>query len=118
MKRTLPFLLLLGGSLVSYTQPASKEDETTLIAINRQFIKNFLSNDTMAHNKIIHPFDFLFIGTNGQLHSRNEYMQAWANGYNKTEMPEFNLEEVQVRIFNNIALIVAKTRDKTMKNGE
>jgi len=45
-------------------------------------------------------------------------MQAWANGYNKTEMPEFNLEEVQVRIFNNIALIVAKTRDKTMKNGE
>ena len=32
-------------------------------------------------------------------------------------MPEFDLEEVQVRIFDNMALIVAKTKDKKIKDG-
>jgi len=85
--------------------------------INRQFIKNFLNNDTVEHSKIIHPSNFLFIGTNGKLLDRNEYMQAWAHGYDKTIMPEFDLEEVQVRVFDNMALIVAKTKDKKIKDG-
>ena len=71
-----------------------------LISINRQFIRNFLNNDTVEHNKIIHSSNFLFIGTNGKLLARNEYMQAWAHGYDKTIMPAFDLEEVQVRVFD------------------
>jgi len=85
--------------------------------INRQFIKNFLNNDTVEHSKIIHPSNFLFIGTTGKLLDRNEYMQAWAHGYDKTMMPEFDLEDVQIRIFENTALIVAKTKDKKIKDG-
>ena len=95
----------------------SGADEATLITINRQFIKNFLNNDTVEHSRIIHS-DFLFIGKDGSLHDRKEYMAGWAHGYDQKVIPEFVLEEVQVRIFGDAALIVAKTRDKTMKDGQ
>lgn len=116
-------ILLFAGILVmaiatsaQETQVAN-EEQAVLIAINRQFIKNFLNNDTVAHTRLIHA-DFLFIGKNGQLHNRSEYMQAWAHGYDKAKIPEFELEEVQIRMFGNTALIIAKTRDKTMRNGK
>jgi len=115
MKYVLLLILIPGIALTSLKQ--SWKDETALISINRQFIRNFLNNDTVEHNKIIHPSNFLFIGTNGNLLDRNEYMQAWAHGYDKTNIPEFDLEEVQVRIFDNMALIVAKTKDIKMKDG-
>lgn len=116
MKNLLLSMLASAIAMTSVAQ-SSTDDEATLYSINRQFIRNFLNNDTVAHNKIIHPCDFLFIGTNGNVLTRNEYMQAWANGYDKTVMPEFILEEVQVRIFDNTALIVAKTKDKKVKDG-
>ena len=76
MKHFLLLILITGIALTSFAQ--SSKDETVLITINRQFIRNFLNNDTVEHNKIIHPSNFLFIGTNGKLLNRNEYMQAWA----------------------------------------
>jgi len=116
MKRSLLLILVTGITAASFAQ-ASKNDETVLLSINRQFIRNFLNNDTVEHTKIIHPTNFLFIGTDGQLLDRREYMQAWEHGYDKAVMPEFDLEEVQVRMFDNIALIVAKTKDKKMRDG-
>jgi len=115
MKYLLSLILLIGITFTNFAQ-SSNTDETVLILINRQFIRNFLNNDTVEQNKIIHPSNFLFIGTNGKLLDRNEYMQAWAHGYDKSIMPEFNLEEVQVRIFGDMALIVAKTKGKRLKD--
>ena len=115
MKHLLLLVLMAGIAFASFTQ--SSKDEATLLSINRQFIKNFLNNDTLEHNKIIHPSNFLFIGTNGKLLDRNDYMQAWAHGYDKTITQKFDLEEVQVRIFDNMALIVAKTKDIKIKDG-
>ena len=116
MKYLLSLILLIGITFTNFAQ-SSNTDETVLILINRQFIRNFLNNDTVEQSKIIHPSNFLFIGTNGKLLDRNEYMQAWAHGYDKSIMPEFNLEEVHVRIFDDMALIVAKTKDKRLKDG-
>ena len=116
MKHLLSLILLPGFVITGFAQ-SSSADETVLILINRQFIRNFLNNDTLEHNKIIHPSSFLFIGTNGNLLDRKEYMQAWAHSYDKSIMPEFDLEEVQVRIFDNMALIVARTKDKRLKDG-
>jgi len=116
MKHLLLVILVAGIANTSFAQ-SSNADEATLVLINRQFIRNFLNNDTVEHSKIIHPSNFLFIGTNGRLLDRNEYMQAWAHGYDKAVTPEFDLEEIQVRIFDNAALIVAKTKDKKIKDG-
>jgi uncharacterized protein DUF4440 len=115
MRHLLLLILIPGIAIASFAQ--SSNDKATLISINRQFIRNFLNNDTVEHSKIIHASNFLFIGTNGKLLDRNEYMQGWAHGYDKTVMPEFDLEEVQVRLFDNMALIVAKTRVKKVKDG-
>jgi hypothetical protein len=117
--------VLLLASLVIAVATASAQDgknapnaeEATLMDINRQFIQDFLNNDTVEHTRIIHS-NFLFIGKDGSLHDRNEYMAGWAHGYDQKVIPEFVLEEVQVRIFGDMALIVAKTRDKTMKEGQ
>jgi len=116
MNRLLLLILVTTAATTGFAQPS--KDESILISINRQFIRNFLNNDTLEHNKIIHPSNFLFIGTNGKLLNRNEYMQAWVKGYDKTVMPEFDLEEAQVRIFDNMALIIAKTKDKKNHDGE
>ena len=115
MKYLLLLILVPGIAATSFTQ--SSKDEAALISLNRQFIRNFLNNDTAEHNKIIHPSNFLFIGTNGKLLARNEYMQAWAHGYDKTITPAFDLEEVQVRVFDDMALIVAKTKDTKIEDG-
>lgn len=63
MKQLLLLILVPGIASSSFAQ-ASK-DEAALLSINRQFIRNFLTNDTVEHNKIIHPSNFLFIGASG-----------------------------------------------------
>src|SRR5262245_26882228 len=93
-------------------------DESELIKINYQFIRNFLNNDTIAHSRIIHPNQFLFIGKDGQFLDRGAYMNNWAHGYNKELTPEFELVEEQVRVFGDMALIVAKTRDVSLRDGK
>ena len=70
MKRLFLLIMVAGIVMTSFGQ-SSNADETTLILINRQFIRNFLNNDTVEHNKIIHPSNFVFIGTNGKLLDRN-----------------------------------------------
>ena len=120
MKRVLLLASMVIAQATIYAQDGQKTssvDAARLIAINRQFIQNFINNDTVEHNKIIHS-DFLFIGKDGSLHNRKEYMAGWAHGYDPKLIAEFVLEEVQVRILGEMALIVAKTRDKTMKDGQ
>jgi len=120
MKRLLLLATVLVSTAAIHGQSChdrSDTEEATLIALNRQFIQNFLNNDTVEHTRIIHS-NFLFIGKDGSLHDRKEYMAGWAHGYDQRVIPEFTLEDVQVRIFDDMALIVAKTRDKTMKDGQ
>jgi Domain of unknown function (DUF4440) len=119
MKYLLLSIGVVGITIICYGQTSKpiNPDEEALVAINRQFIKNFINNDTIEHSKIIHS-NFLFIGTDGRLSDRQTYLNGWAHGYDKTVMPEFDLEEVQIRVFGNMALIVAKTRDKSLRNGK
>ena len=115
------FFLIAGVAFITSAHGQStkiKMDETELIRINHQFIKNFLNNDTVEHNKIIHPTQFLFIGKDGQLADRKSYMLGWSHGYNKESIPKFELADEQVRIFGDMALIVARTTDTTIKDGK
>jgi hypothetical protein len=70
MKHLLSLILISGIAIASFAQ--SSKDEATLLSINRQFIRNFLNNDTVERNRIIHSSNFLFIGTNGRFLDRNE----------------------------------------------
>jgi hypothetical protein len=117
------FLLVLGIAfcLSVFSQGDSykntRNDVAELTRINKQFIRNYLNNDTVAHNKIIHPDKFLLIKSDGSLMNRREYMLEWSKGFNKESIPEFQMLEPIIRVFGDMAVITAKTRFK-YKKGE
>lgn len=81
---------------------------STLSKLNAQFIKNFINQDTVAHNEIIHE-DFVCIQSSGIIIGRNEYMKGWANGYSLAGYKTFDYTDEDIRIFGNTALIRSRT---------
>ena len=49
MKHLLLLILISGTVITNYGQQSLNNDETLLVLINRQFIRNFLNNDTVEH---------------------------------------------------------------------
>jgi len=84
------------------------DDVAQLSALNAQFIRNFLHNDTVAHNKIIYK-DFVCIAGNGSVVNRDDYMKGWAHGYDPKVYKSFTMQNELIRIFGNTALVRAET---------
>src|SRR5262245_32497429 len=122
MKRIFLFSSMLIFCLNAFSQGTSikesRNDVADLTSINEQFIRNYLNNDTVAHNKIIHPDKFLIVRSDGSLMNRKDYMLEWSKGYNKETIPEFQMLEPIVRVFGDMAVITAKTRFKYRKDGQ
>jgi hypothetical protein len=87
---------------------AETDDLKILSALNAQFIKNFINQDTASHNTIIHR-DFVCIQGNGIIVRREEYMKGWANGYSHSGYKTFAFTDELIRIFGNVALILSRT---------
>jgi ketosteroid isomerase-like protein len=93
-------------------------DEKVLIKLNDDFIRNFVNNDTSSHNTIIHPVKFLLINADGVLVGRKEYMDNWSHGYDKKVMPEFEYRDTKVRLFGDMAIVIAKTHYRMQRDGK
>lgn len=91
-----------------YTKNASADDLETLSTLNAQFIRNFINQDTAAHNKIIHR-DFVCIQGNGSVVGRDEYIKGWASGYSHSGYKSFAFTDELIRIFGNLALVRSRT---------
>jgi ketosteroid isomerase-like protein len=89
-------------------QPVVKTDKETLSELNAQFIKNFINQDTIAHNKIIHK-DFVCINGDGSIINREDYMKGWANSYQHSGYTSFSYTDEYIRIFGNTALVRSRT---------
>ena len=83
-------------------------DSAQLSELNRHFIENFVNQDTVRHNTIIHP-DFVCIQGDGTIETREEYMKRWASGYSKSGYTSFSYTDELIRIFGNTALVRSKT---------
>lgn len=83
-------------------------DMQQLQQLNAAFIRNFINEDTVAHNKIIHK-DFVCIEGNGAIVDRDTYMKGWAKGYSDSEYTSFNYTDESIRIFGNMALVRSRT---------
>ncbi len=94
-----------------------KNDLSTLSKLNAKFIENFIKQDTVAHNEIIHK-DFVCIQGSGVIVDRDEYMKGWANGYQTSGNKSFEYVEEHIRIFGNTALVKSKTNYTKTANGE
>lgn len=99
------------------TQTHNKSDETILYELNIDFIKNFTTMDTVAHNEIIHK-DFVCVNGDGSITTRSEYMKSWATGYMSSRYTSFSITDENIRIFGNMALVRSRTVYTKIDNGE
>ena len=83
-------------------------DSAELSALNKQFIENFVNQDIVRHNAIIHS-DFVCIQGNGAIVPREEYMKGWVTGYEHSGYTDFTYTDERIRIFGNMALVRSKT---------
>lgn len=93
------------------------DDKAALSALNAQFIKNFLHNDSAAHEQIIHK-DFVCIENSGEIVGRDQYMKDWARDYDSSGYITFNYTEEFIRIFGTVALVRSKTMYTKNENGK
>ena len=83
-------------------------DSAKLSALNGQFIRNFLQQDVVAHNQLIHP-NFVCIESGGKVVNREEYLKNWASDFDRSGYQSFDYTDESIRIFQNMALVRAKT---------
>ncbi|MBL7744772.1 MAG: nuclear transport factor 2 family protein [Chitinophagaceae bacterium] len=116
MKRVLTGLLLLMTAFQIQAQLHTKErmkyntrkDSLELNRLNAQFIQDFITNDTVAHNQIIYK-DFVCITSSGEIVERDAYMKEWAHGYDSSYLISFTKENESIRIFGDMALVRSET---------
>src|SRR5882757_7506340 len=108
-KKILMALLLLGSVQLAIAQimdkPTTKDsDKAILSKLNKKFINNFVTQDTVSHNQIVHR-DFVCIESSGVIVGRKEYMKGWARGYKDSGYATFSMTDEFIRMFGNMALI-------------
>lgn len=94
----------------------TKTDLEQLSDLNRRFIENFVNNDVDSHNQIIHN-DFVYISVAGKVIGRDNYMRAWATGYDKDVYKSFGYGDEDIRVFNDLALVRSVTSYSRTENG-
>jgi Domain of unknown function (DUF4440) len=99
------------------SQTTVKSDKEILSELNAQFIKNFINQDAVAHNKIIHK-DFLCINSDGSITNREDYIKGWETGYQHSGYTTFSYTDEYIRIFGNMALVRSKTVFTKMADGK
>ena len=99
------------------TEVSQKSDQSLLRELNAQFIKNFLTQDTSSHNKIIHK-DFICIESSGQIVDREIYMENWTTDYANDGYVTSSYSDEAIRIFGNMALVRSRANYSDMVNGK
>jgi hypothetical protein len=120
-KKTLIALFLVLSCQLTIAQmldkPNAKDpDQAILSKLNEKFIKNFVTQDTISHNQIIHK-DFVCIENSGAIVGRKEYMIGWATGYKDSGYATFGIADEFIRIFGNMALVRSRTVYTKKKDG-
>ena len=92
-------------------------DKTKLSELNAQFIRNFITNDVVSHNEIIHK-DYVYISVDGKIVSRDDYMKAWAHGWDDKVDKAFEYTNEVIRIFKDTGLVRADILCSRLENGK
>ncbi|MES2849742.1 MAG: nuclear transport factor 2 family protein [Bacteroidota bacterium] len=115
MKKVLIAGLLSTAVLECSSQQAYADDMEQLRILNATFIHNFVKNDTVSHNRIIHP-DFVCITSTGRTIKRKEYLEGWLHGFDGYVYWDYRNEEI--KIFGNTALVHAQNKYVVIKDGK
>lgn len=94
---------------------AQETDMAALKRLNAKFIHNFVTNDTAAHNLIIHK-DFVCITSEGQLIDRETYLNNWAHGFDGFTYWDYRNEDI--KIFGHTALVHSQNKYVVVREGK
>ena len=91
-------------------------DLQVLRDLNKRFIHNFVTNDVVGHDAILHP-EFIEIGSSGAQQDRASYLQEWATGFDPEIITYWDMRDERISIFGGVALVRATTKWVRQVNG-
>jgi hypothetical protein len=103
MKTTLDYL----------TSPRAVDD---LRVLNARFIDNFVTNDVVSHDAILHP-RFIGIQSSGTRIDRASYLVRWASGFHPDIIPYWDVRDELITIIGDVALVRATNRHTIRRAG-
>jgi ketosteroid isomerase-like protein len=87
-----------------------------LRTLNARFIHNFITNDVVGHDAILHE-GFLCITPAGARVGRADYLKAWANGFDAARIPYFDYRDEKIDVFGDTALVRSTNRSVRLVDG-
>jgi len=80
-----------------------------LRSINAQFISNFVHNDVVAHDALLHS-RFAYISGSGARVDRATYLKNWATGFDPAVLPYWDTRDEHISVFGDFALVSAMNK--------
>lgn len=87
-----------------------------LRALNALFIDNFIKNDVLSHDAILHA-DFVGVQSNGARIDRASYLKRWATGFDPQIIVYWDVRDELITIIANVALVRATNKHVIRRNG-
>ncbi|MBL8309366.1 MAG: nuclear transport factor 2 family protein [Burkholderiales bacterium] len=84
-------------------------DIQALSTLNRRFIHNFVTNDVVAHDAILHP-GFRAIYSAGNHIDRRSYLQQWATGFDPDVITYWDMRDQRIDVYGGVALVGATNK--------
>lgn len=89
----------------------------TLRALNATFIQNFVTNDAVAHDAIIHP-RFTCLMPDGARLARGTYLKRWAAAFDPHEIVYWDYRDERIDVFGNVALVQSTNKYVRRADGD
>ncbi len=87
-----------------------------LKALNARFIHNFVTNDVKSHDALLHS-GFISMTSRGARVSRQDYLKAWATGFDPEVYLYWDYRDELITVFDNVALMRATNKATVLRNG-
>jgi Domain of unknown function (DUF4440) len=100
-----------GAALHDRSKDMQRQEQpmlTTLRSLNAKFIHNFVTNDVASHDAILHE-RFTSILPNGARLSRQDYLTAWATGFDPDVIVYWDYRDERIDIFGDKVALVSST---------
>jgi len=112
-------IIAAASTVFTFLHNQSKQSRQNKIeklkALNATFIHNFVTNDIVSHNEIIHH-EFVCITSDGRTVGREEYMKNWQHGYDGYVYWDYRDEHIS--IIGKTALVRSQNKYVVIKDGK
>lgn len=108
-------LLTISIAFMNVTLTTELDDLAQLKALNAKFINNFVTNDVLAHDKIIHE-KFQYINSQGRWVNRKDYLENWKTGFDPEKIIYWDYRFERITIIGSTALVRSVNKCTTLVN--